>query len=779
MYRSINKVAVLGAGIMGSGIAAHIVGAGIPVCLLGNIPSNLTKEEEQRGYTLESKEVRNSSAQIGKARVTNPKARLIYDKSLGDMIEIGNMDDNLDMLKDCDWIIEVIVEDLEVKRNLFKKILKYTKPGAIISTNTSGISINTLVEEMTLEEKKHFMGTHFFNPPRYMKLFELIPNESSDDEIMEFIANFATHRLGKGVVRAKDTPNFIGNRIGTFSIINVLQLMEKYGYDIVKVDQLTGSILGRPKSATFKTLDMVGLDIFNNVANNVINNIQDEGEKSKHVIPDFVINLVAKGHLGDKVGQGFYKKIKTDKGKQQLVWDKNQEDYVEMTNEVIEAINLAAKEKNKLRAMVYGELEENKFVWEHLKNILLYSASKIPEIADDYKEIDNAMVWGYNWNLGPFQIWDKIGVEESIMKMKQEGEDIPLWIEKKIKSGSTNFYDEKNIETPYLKISNPQNKIIKENNDAALIDIGSGVACLEFRTKSNVITENIVDLIEHSLEVVEKEYKGLVIGNESSNFSSGFDLVLLSELAKNKKWYEIYQLVSKFHKVNMAMKYAKRPVVAAPFGMTLGGGAEITMHTHKVVAHAETYMGLVELGVGLVPGGGGIKEMLIKGIENLGKLSDGEAINHVKKVWRPIATAMVSGSAHEAIKTKYLRGTDKIIMNRDYLIDEAKKEVLQMYDNGFKQLQKNKIPVLGTSGRAAIEYDIDFMLNGKFISKYDAFLAKQVARIMTGGNLPGRVMVSEEHILELEKEAFVGLCGEEKTIQRIEHMIKTGKPLRN
>lgn len=776
---NINKVAVLGAGVMGAGIAAHIVGAGIPVCLLDIAPKELTEKEKAKGLTLESPKVRNRFSQLGKDRVTNPKNRAIYDKDFGNMIEVGNFSDNMDMLKDCDWIIEVIVENLDIKKRFMKQVNEYRKLGTIVSSNTSGVSINRIVEDMPMEFKKHFLGTHFFNPPRYMKLFELIPGTDTLPEIVDFMTVFGTKRLGKGVVIAKDTPNFVGNRIGTYAIVNTIQLMEKYGYDIPKIDQLTGTVIGRPKSATFRTLDMVGLDIFHHVAGNVINNIDDKGEKKEFTVPEFVVNLIEKGYLGDKTKQGFYKKVRTEKGKQTLVWDVEKLEYIPLVRPKVEAVEKAKKEDNKLEALVFGETEENKFAWEAIKNVLLYSARKIPGITDDYKQIDNAMKWGFNWELGPFAIWDAIGFIKSVERMKLEGENIPKWIEDRIANNQSKFYDESNLKTPYITISSPNNKIVKENKDAALVDIGDGILCLQFKSKGNTVTDEVMDMMYESVEEVEKNYKGLVIGNQSKNFSAGANLMLVGKLANEKKWKALEAMVNKFQKANMAIKYCRKPVVAAPYGMTLGGGAEITMHSHEVTAHAETYMGLVEVGVGLVPAGGGTKELLVRSIEDLGKVNNGEIISHVKKAWERIATAKVSSSGYDAIKKGYMRKCDKVVMSKEYLIDEAKARALYLAESGFRPLQQKSIKVLGTSGKASLQYVIDFMIRGGFISEYDAYIADKIAHILTGGKVPAGVKVTEEQILELEKEAFVSLCGEEKTLQRIEHMLSKGRPLRN
>lgn len=779
MSFNINKVAVLGSGIMGAGIAAHLAGAGISVCLLDIAPKELTEKEKAKGLTLESPQVRNRVAQAGKDRVTNPRNKAIYDKDMGAMIKVGNFSDNLDMLKECDWIIEVIIENLEIKKKFMEQISEYIKPDAIISSNTSGVSINEIVKDLPLEFKQHFMGTHFFNPPRYMKLFELIPAKDTSSELVDFMQDFGTKKLGKGVVMAKDTPGFVANRIGSYANVAIVKLTEKYGYDFAKVDQLTGTVIGRPKSATFRTIDMVGVDLYAKVADNTKNSIDDPDEIEGLTSPDFMYKLINNGQLGDKTRQGCYKKVKTEKGKQTLMWDYKNEEYVEMPKVKIAAVQEAKKTANPLQTLVYGDAEENKFVWEIIKTTLLYSAKNIPTIADDYKEIDNGMMWGYNWELGPFAIWDAIGFEKSVKKMKQEGETIPAWIEERLAAGNTKFYDEASIETPYITLSSSKNKVVKENEGAALVDLGDGVLCLEFKTKGNTITNDVIEMIFMAVEETEKNYKGLVIGNQSKNFSAGANLAVIGKLATDNNFEAIEKMVEGLQKANMALKYCKKPVVAAPYGMTLGGGAEIAMHAHKVAAHAETYMGLVEIGVGLIPAGGGTKELLMRAMEGLEKAPTFEVVSHLTKAWESIVMAKVSSSAHDAMKKGYIREENQVVMSKEYLIDEAKRTVIYLAESGFRPLQKKPVRVLGTTGRAGLQYNLDFLLRGGFITEYHASIANKVAYVLTGGDVVNGAIVTEEQILQLEKEAFISLCKEEKTLQRIDHMLKTGKALRN
>jgi 3-hydroxyacyl-CoA dehydrogenase len=782
-YR-INKVAVLGAGVMGAAIAAHFAGAGITVLLMDIVPKELSKGEISKGLTIEDKLVRNRFSNAGKSNILNPKSRAIYDKDLGRIIETGNFEDDLNKIADCDLVIEVIVEKLEIKKNLMREIAKYRKEGTIITSNTSGVSINAIVSEMTDEFKSHFMGTHFFNPPRYMKLFEIIPCKDTLQEIVDFMTKFAEQRLGKGVIKAKDTPNFIANRIGVQSITSIMTLGKKYNYSIPKIDLLTGSIIGRPKTGTYRLADMVGIDILVHVAENILSNIDNEYEKASNNIPEYVKELYNNGILGDKTKGGFYKKTKIKSGVKRLVWDYNKKEYVTLEREKVDAVAKAKKAgvlKNQINAMTWGESEENTFVWEVMKSTVLYCGNKVPEIADDYKEIDKGMKWGFNWELGPFEVWDAIGVEKSIERMKLEGEEIPAWIEERLNTGKTNFYDNESMDTPYINLNNTKrNQVIDENGGAVLKDIGDGVACLEFKTKGNTITDDIISMIYKSMRTVEeKEYKGLVIANHSKNFSTGANLMLIAEYAKNKEWKKLEKLVHDFQYANMRIKHSLKPVITCAHGMTLGGGAEIAMSGYKQVVHAETYMGLVELGVGLIPGGGGIKEVLCRYSENMGKASVAERINGIKEAWELIAMAKVSGSGHDALKKKYINKNDSIVMNSDYVIDEAKMETIRLYDSGFRPKMKEEIIVTGITGKAALSNIVEYMKEGKFISEYDGILANKVATILTGGNVLGGTLLSEDNILDLEREEFLKLCGESKTHERIEYMLKNGKPLRN
>lgn len=778
MSFNINKVAVLGAGVMGAGIAAHFAGVGIPVYLMDIVPKELTDKEKAKGLSLDDQAVRNRFAQTGKTKAVHKKSRMLYDPRFADLITVGNFTDDLKRIEECDWVIEVIVENLEIKQNFMKEIAKYRKPGTIISSNTSGVSIQEIVQDMPQEFRSHFLGTHYFNPPRYMKLLELIPNKDTMPELVAFISEFGTHQLGKGIVLAKDTPNFVGNRVGTFAIANAITLMENYGYTFSQVDQLTGPVIGRPKSATFRTIDMVGLDIFKHVAGNVIHSVEDEEEIARFQLPAFIDTMIQNRQLGNKTKQGFYKMEKAGGARKILEWEPKAAAYQENKPEKFASVRRALKSSNKYKEMIAGNEKECHYVWETLKDVLLYSANRVPEIADDFQEIDKAMRWGFNWEMGPFEIWDQIGVSESVERMRTEGETIPTWVVDRLAKGEENFYGQEASANPYLTLAAMTDRVIAENTGASLIDLGDGIACLNFKSKSNAVTEDVMEMIHESVRIVEKEYKGLVIGNQGKNFSVGADLTMIGGYAQAQDWEKITETVGKFQSANMALKYCRKPVVAAPFGMTLGGGAEIALHAHAVVASIETYMGLVEAGVGLLPGGGGTKELLLRSVENLGKATLGQSLPHVRKAWETVAMAKVSGSAYEAIGNGMMRESDRIVMNQDYLLDRAKEQAIHMSES-FVPLVQGKIQVLGTSGCASLQYVSEFLAKGSFISAYDKQIADRTAYVMTGGNVSAGTEVTEEQLLQLEKEAFVALCKEDKTLARIGHMLKTGKPLRN
>ena len=779
MVRAINKAAVLGAGVMGSGIAALLAGVGVEVKLLDVIPKELDEKEKQKGLTTESTEFRNRIAQAGYDRIANPKTGLLFHKDQARLISIGNMSDNMDMLADCDWIIEVVVENLAVKQQLMASVAKYRKPGCIVSTNTSGVSIAAIAEGLPQNFKEHFLGTHFFNPPRLMRLFELIPTPDTSPELLEFMRHYGQAVLGKGIVLAKDTPNFIGNRIGVYALVNSIQKMLQYNLDIPTMDQITGVVLGRPKSATFRTLDMVGIDVFANVAINVITSIDDAAEQKEYTVPEFVHELIAKGALGDKSRQGFYRKDAVNGRKTNFFWNEKTGNYEELKNLELEGIQTALRSKNKYAEMVYGESWENKVAWEHLKDILLYSAGKVPEITDDYTMIDKAMVWGYNWEKGPFQIWDAIGLEKSVEKMKAEGETIPAWVENKLAAGDACFYNGNETYAPYINLDHAKSRVVSGNEDASLVDVGDGVLCLEIHAKGNALSPKAVEVLVRAAEELEHDWYGLVIGNQKKNFCVGANLGDIAAFIDKKAWVDIENFSKGLQDSMMGLKYAAKPVVAAPFGMALGGGAEMVMHSYQVAAQSELHMGLVEAGVGVVPAAGGCKELLVRATDRCFDTSKLSLLPAVKHAWRTIVTGTVSANAHDAIAKGYLKKTDRVIMNPDAMLDEGKKMVLQIFANGYQRRIPPRIPLLGDYGRTAILYELQAMLDGGYITEYDAHIGKKLAYVLSGGNATAGTQVSEQYLLDLEREAFLSLCGEEKTRARIAHMLQTGKRLQN
>jgi len=760
MQQYINRVAVLGSGVMGSAIAAHIAGAGISVSLLDMAPTQI--------------------AQSGKDRVMNPRARSIYEKGLGNLITVGNFTDNMEMLADADWIIEVIVERLDIKRDLFDKVNKVRKPGSIVSSNTSGISINTMIETMPLEFRQHFIGTHFFNPPRYMKLVELIPSSDCKPEIRDFMRSFMEKTLGKAVVICKDTPAFIANRIGTFASVAGLQMIENSSFNLAEIDQITGPVMGRPKTGSFRLMDIVGLDIPLFVAQNIIDNIDDPAEKAAFALPDCHKMLVDKKYLGDKTKQGYYKRVKSVTGAINYMWDPAKEEYVVPSLGKLAAVERAAGCRTlneKLNTLLYAPEEDGRVAWEITKATLLYAARKAEEISYHYADIDTAMKCGYNWEYGPFQIWDAIGLEKSVARMKDEGESIPAWVEEKLVSGDVIFIkdDEK---ASYIDINRLTLKVVKESADAVLYNMGDDVLCLKFKTKANSVEAGVSEMLLEAVQIVEQGYAGLVLANGGKNFSVGANLSAPTGFIKDMDFGETEKRIETLQQANMAMKYCKRPIVSAPFGMTVGGGAEIVMHTSAAVAAAETYMGLVEIGVGLVPAGGGIKELLFRYMQYAAKSPKSNPINFVQAAWEFAAMGKVSGSAHEAVKWGLLRPFDRISLGQEYIVEEAKRMVLYLSE-GYRPPVKQEIRVTGSTGLAAIQYTSSNMYKGDFITEYDAHIADKIAYVITGGDAAPGSLVTEEHILSLEKDAFMSLIVQEKTQQRIEHMLKTGKRLSN
>ncbi|WP_042353919.1 3-hydroxyacyl-CoA dehydrogenase/enoyl-CoA hydratase family protein [Bacillus rubiinfantis] len=794
MNQLIKKAAVLGSGVMGSGIAAHLANIGIPTLLLDIVPRELTKEEEAKGLTLADKQVRNRFSATALQKLLKQKPAPLTAKRNLTLIEAGNLDDDLVKLIDVDWVIEVVVENLHVKKQVFEKVDQYRKPGSIISSNTSGISVEAMVEGRSEDFKKHFLGTHFFNPPRYLKLLEVIPTQYTDPEVLAFMKKFGEDVLGKGVVEAKDTPNFIANRIGTYGLLVTVQEMLSHGLGVGEVDSLTGPLIGRPKSATFRTLDVVGLDTFYHVAGNVHEKVEGD-EKDVFAVPAFLKKMVENGWLGSKSGQGFFLK----KGKEILELDPQTLQYGPRKKISSPTVELAKQEKgtaNKLKALVYGNDRAGQFLWNTLSRSLVYSAQLLGEIADDIVAIDRAMKWGFGWELGPFETWDAIGVEKSVQKMKESGLAVPAWVEEMLAKGNSSFYNEENGELFFynngeyrlvefnpkvidLKKVKKQKGVIKKNSGASLIDIGDGVALLEFHSPNNAIGLDIVQMINFAIDEVEKNYKGLVIGNQGKNFCVGANLAMMLMEVQDDNIFELDMIVRQLHSALLKVKYSSKPVVAAPFAMTLGGGAEVCLPAAHIQAASETFIGLVETGVGLLPGGGGNKELYMKHLENMPSGVPFDLQQVANKVFETIAMAKVSTSAEEARQTGFLSKSDGISVNSDHQLYDAKQAVLSLYEKGYKPKVRRKVPVTGETGYATLLLGAEAMYLSGYISEHDLKIAKKIAYVIAGGKVPFGTEVDEQYLLDLEREAFLSLIQEPKSQQRMQHMLVKGKPLRN
>ncbi|MEH7118580.1 3-hydroxyacyl-CoA dehydrogenase NAD-binding domain-containing protein [Neobacillus vireti] len=794
MIQFIKKAAVLGSGVMGSGIAAHLANIGIPTLLLDIVPRELTKEEAAKGLTLADRAVRNRISTQNIQKLLKQKPAPLTSKNNLALLEAGNLEDDLVKLVDVDWVIEVVVENLNVKKLVFEKVDQYRKPGSIVSSNTSGISVEAMVEGRSDDFKKHFLGTHFFNPPRYLKLLEVIPTKYTSSEVVSFIKTYGEDVLGKGVVEAKDTPNFIANRIGTYGLLVTLREMLKAGLSVGEVDSITGPLIGRPKSATFRTLDVVGLDTFYHVAGNVYEQV-DGKEKEVFEVPAFLKTMVEKGWLGSKSGQGFFFK----KGKEIFELDPNTLEYGPRKKLTTAAIELSKQEKgtaNKMKALVYASDKAGQFLWSTFTASLVYSAELLGVIADDIVAIDRAMKWGFGWELGPFETWDAIGLEKSVQRMKEEGMEVPAWVTEMLEKGHQSFYLEENGEQFYyhngqyrlvetnpkvidLKKIKQQKGVIKKNSGASLIDIGDGVAILEFHSPNNAIGLDIVQMLNYAVDEVEKNYKGLVIGNQGKNFCVGANLAMMLMEVQDDNIDELDLIVRHLHSALLKVKYSSKPVVAAPFGMTLGGGAEVCLPATHIQASSETYMGLVEVGVGLLPGGGGNKELYMKHLENLPNGVSFDLQNVANKVFETIAMAKVSTSAEEARENNFLRSSDGISNNPDHLIYDAKQAVLSLHEKGYKPRARKKVPVVGETGYATLLLGAEAMRLSGYISEHDLKIAKKLAYALAGGRVPFGTEVDEQYLLDLEREAFLSLIAEPKSQQRMQHMLIKGKPLRN
>ncbi|MBZ9628668.1 3-hydroxyacyl-CoA dehydrogenase [Psychroflexus sp. CAK1W] len=801
MKRRIKKVAVIGSGIMGSGIACHFANIGVEVLLLDIVPKELTEAEEKQGKTLKDTSVRNRvvNEALQTALKSNPSP--IYHKEFAKRIETGNLEDDISKVKDVDWIIEVVVERLDIKKQVFENLEKHRTPGTLISSNTSGIPIKFMTEGRSDDFKKHFCGTHFFNPPRYLKLLEIIPGPDTSKEVLDFLDNYGEKFLGKTTVIAKDTPAFIGNRIGIFSIMSLFHMVKDMDMTIEEIDKLTGPVIGRPKSATFRTVDVVGLDTLVHVANGLYENVPKDERHELFKLPDFIDHMMDKKWLGSKSGQGFYKKIKNDDGSSEIKsLDLDTLEYREKksakfdTLEKTKSIDVVA---DRFPVLIEGKDKAGEFYRKNFAALFAYVQNRIPEITDALYKIDDAMKAGFGWQHGPFQIWDAIGLEKGIQLMKNEGFEVSDWIKTLSESKDKSFYHVKSGKTYFYDIDKKSHQKIPgqdafiildnireshevfSNKDLVAENLGDGILNIEFRSKMNSIGGDVLNGINAAMDIAEKEYEGVVISNTGDNFSVGANIGMIFMFAVEQEYEELNGAIKYFQDTMMRMRYSSIPTVAAPHQMALGGGCELSMHADKVVAHAETYIGLVEFGVGVIPGGGGSKEMTRRAAMTFQK--DDVELNRLRENFLTIGMAKVAKSAHEAYDLNILeRGKDIVVVSRDRQLAIAKEQAKLMAQNGYTQpVKTNDIKVLGRQALGAFLVGTDQMKAGKYISEHDHKIANKLAYVMSGGDLSEANYVSEQYLLDLEREAFLSLCGERKTLERLQHMIKKGKPLRN
>ena len=769
--RTIQKVAVLGAGTMGARIAAHFANAGIPSVLL-DLPSQPN---------------RNAAALKGIENAAKQRPGGFFVNESASLITPGNFEDDLEKVKDCDWIIEAVAENLTIKRDLWKKVELHRKPTAIVSTNTSGIPLHKIAEGFSVGFRKHFLGTHFFNPPRYMHLVELIPLPDTSLEVMDFVSAFCDRRLGKGVVPCKDTPNFIANRIGSFFGATVQKITMEGDYTVEEVDLITGPLIGLPNSGSFRLLDIVGLDVWSNVGTNLYHAVPDDPWRDRFLMPEFHTKMTERGWLGEKSGQGFYKRV--GKEKEIHAIDLHTFEYhpaVKVKFPTAEAARNIEDLPSRLQILVAGTDRVGIFLWKLFSDLFLYSAERVPEIADEIFQIDRAMRWGYANKLGPFELWDALGFKSVCKRLESDGRILPENVQIMVKNGaeslylwSTNgkkghkqFYDfvgagyKPLLERPSLADLKRAGNVVKSNTGASLIDLGEGVLCCEFHSKMNSLGEDQIGMIYSGLSELETNFDAMVIANQGENFSVGANLMLVLLAAQEEEWDELNAAIHRFQQATMALKYAPKPVVAAPFSRALGGGCEIPLHCSRIQASAETYMGLVEVGVGLIPGAGGTKEMTVR-------------LQDARKTFELIAMAKVSSSAEEARQLGYLTKPDRISMNPNRLIEDAKDLALSLVKDYQPGVPRTDVKVGGESAFALMKLGAWTMRQGGYISDYDVVVAEKLANVISGGRLTGEQLVSEQYLLDLEREAFLSLCGNSKTQERMQFMLKTGKPLRN
>ena len=800
---TIRKAAIIGAGNMGAQIAAHLANVGIPSLLMDIVPTELLPDEAKRGLTLQSPQVRNRVTQTLFDKMKKLKPSPLFTPEVASLIRIGNVEDNLAEIKDADWVLEAILERMDLKQAIHAKIAANARPEALVTTNTSGLSIAGMTQNCPLEYRRRFFGTHFFNPPRYMRLLELIPTPDSDRALLKSFAEFGEAVLGKGIVMAKDTPGFVANRIGCFDMQHVALLMIEQGLSIDEVDAITGPAIGRPKSATFRLGDIVGVDLMAQMGRNLRGLLQHDPQISVFREVEFIEDMVKRGWWGEKKSQGFYQRVKSDKGRQILTLDYKTMEYKPQQKAQFASLEAASKISDRgerIRTLCAATDKAGLFAWKHLSAMLCYSAERLTEIADDVVTVDNGMKWGYNWELGPFETWDALGVRETADRLKAEGRAVPKLVSDLLAAGKTSFYEQSNGRRAYfdlgkrahvVEVESPKaihlpwlhkaNKVVRRNAGASLVDLGDGVACLEFHVKMNTIGGDQMGMLRESLEEVSKNFLGLVIGNQGPHFSAGANLFLLITQIQNGEWDEIDLMIRKFQKATSSLRQYEKPVVAACHGYTLGGGTELSLGCDHIVIAAETYMGLPEVGVGLIPGAQGTKEMLIRCTESIIRSDEVDYFPGVRHAWETIGMAKVGTSASEALKLRYLRPSEMtIVLNKDWLIGEAKAQVLHLVAKGYSpRPRRTDIPAIGESGMTLCKLQLQQMRKSGLISEHDEKIGNKLAYILCGGDLTSLHYVSEDYILDLEREVFLSLCGEPKTLERIKHTLKTGKPLRN
>ena len=799
--RRIKKVAVIGSGIMGSGIACHFANIGVEVLLLDIVPFSLSEKEEAKGLTLQDKAVRNRLVNDALNASIKSKPAPLYNLKFADRITTGNLDDDIQKVASADWIIEVVVERLDIKKQVFEKLEKYRTPGTLITSNTSGIPIKFMNEGRTEDFQKHFCGTHFFNPPRYLKLFEIIPGPNTSPEVLDFFNSYGEQFLGKTTVIAKDTPAFIGNRIGIYGIQSLFHLVKEMELTVEEVDKLTGPVIGRPKSATFRTVDVVGLDTLVHVANGIYENCPDDEEHEVFKLPAFVNTLMENKWLGSKSGQGFYKKVKDENGKSQILGlDLETLAYRKGKRATFPTLELTKNVDNvidRFKILVAGKDKAGEFYRKNFSLMFSYVSKRIPEISDELYKIDDAMKAGFGWEHGPFEIWDAVGIEKGIELMKAIGKEPATWVLEMLASGITSFYTIKDGATYYYDIPQKKHKKVPgqdafiilnnirkssevfKNSGCVVEDLGDGILNLEFQSKMNTIGGDVLAGLNKAIDIAEKDFEGLVVGNQGANFSVGANIGMIFMMAVEQEYEELNMAIKYFQDSVMRLRYSSIPTVVAPHGMTLGGGCEMTLHADRVVAAAESYIGLVEFGVGVIPGGGGSKEMALRASDLFHK-NDVE-LNVLQEYFLTIGMAKVSTSAYEAYDLGILeKGKDIIIVNKNRQIATAKAVAKSMAKIGYTQpVLRKDVKVLGKQALGMFLVGTDSMEASNFISEHDQKIANKLAYVMAGGDLSEPTLVTEQYLLDIEREAFLSLCTERKTLERIEHMLKTGKPLRN